>query len=104
MSGTDEADQRTAELFGTRVVEAFRRYNQARTADRALGRQADEQQRAERLAEMELRVNRLSSELGRPPRYRYRGGPVDWETGLPAGSACAWLRRTRIARDKETAA
>lgn len=29
---------------------------------------------------------------GRHPGYRYRGGPVDWHTGLPAGSACAWLR------------
>lgn len=32
---------------------------------------------------------------GRHPGYRYRGGAVDWETGLPAGSACAWLRRRR---------
>lgn len=39
---------------------------------------------------------------GRHPAYRYRGGPVDWETGLPAGSACAWLRAKRR-RDAELA-
>jgi hypothetical protein len=32
---------------------------------------------------------------GYPDGYDYKGGPVDWETGLPAGSACAWLRRQR---------
>ena len=34
---------------------------------------------------------------GYPTGYDYKGGPVDWETGMPAGSACAWLRRTRTA-------
>jgi hypothetical protein len=29
---------------------------------------------------------------GRHPGYRYRGGPVDWATGLPARSWCAQLR------------
>lgn len=33
---------------------------------------------------------------GRHPGYRYRGGPVDWMTGLPEGSACAWLRNKRL--------
>ncbi len=47
---------------------------------------------AQRYAEV---AEQVSAELGRRPGYRYRGGPVDWETGLPVGSACAWLRRAR---------
>jgi hypothetical protein len=54
-----------------------------------------EQRVAARLAEMESGHAALNRELGRPNGYRYRGGPVDWETGLPAGSPCAWLRRQR---------
>lgn len=34
---------------------------------------------------------------GYPAGYDYKGGPVDYETGMPAGSGCAWLRRQRIA-------
>lgn len=30
-----------------------------------------------------------------PEGYDYRGGPVDWESGLPAGSGCAYLRNLR---------
>jgi hypothetical protein len=30
---------------------------------------------------------------GLPAGYQYRGGAVDWETGFPLGSGCAWLRR-----------
>jgi hypothetical protein len=40
---------------------------------------------------------------GRHPGYRYRGGAVDWESGLPAGSACAWLRN-RLRGDVEQTA
>lgn len=32
---------------------------------------------------------------GYPNGYDYKGGPVDFETGLPAGSGCAWLRHQR---------
>jgi hypothetical protein len=32
---------------------------------------------------------------GYPDGYDYKGGPVDWENGMSAGSACAWLRRQR---------
>jgi hypothetical protein len=32
---------------------------------------------------------------GLPDGYDYRGGAVDWETGMPAASACAWLRRSQ---------
>lgn len=39
---------------------------------------------------------------GRHPGYRYRGGPVDWHTGLPAGSACAWLRNKRCRETEAT--
>lgn len=41
------------------------------------------------------RVERRNAKLGLPAGYRYRGGAVDWGSGLPAGSACAWLRRQR---------
>ena len=37
---------------------------------------------------------------GRHPGYQYRGGAVDWMTGLPAGSWCArlrWMRRQGLA-------
>lgn len=37
---------------------------------------------------------------GRHPGYRYRGGAVDFETGLPEGSACAWLRRKQRQNDE----
>lgn len=33
---------------------------------------------------------------GYPYGYDYRGGPVNWETGLPQGSGCAWLRVQRM--------
>lgn len=42
-------------------------------------------------------------EAGRPDRWTYRGGAVDWETGLPALSVlgripmCVWLRRKTAA-------
>ncbi len=51
-----------------------------------------------RLDQMAEARDRMNANLGRPPGWDYRGGPVDWETGLPAGSACAWLRRTRRVR------
>lgn len=54
-----------------------------------------EQRHARRLAEMEAAAVRLADQMGRPPGWRYRGGPVDYDTGLPVGSACAWLRRRR---------
>ncbi|WP_250029861.1 hypothetical protein [Paractinoplanes maris] len=30
-----------------------------------------------------------------PDGYDYRGGAVDWHTGLPQRSGCAWLRKQR---------
>lgn len=52
---------------------------------------------AERLAlrvvESESCYAAICAQLDRPEGYQYRGGPVDYETGLPEGSACAWLRR-----------
>jgi hypothetical protein len=38
------------------------------------------------------------AERGYPVGYDYKGGPVDFDTGLPEGSGCAWLRRTRKRR------
>lgn len=43
-----------------------------------------EQRIAERLAEMAGQAAAVNAELGRPPGYTYRGGPVAWETGAPA--------------------
>jgi hypothetical protein len=40
----------------------------------------------------EARVIADNIAAGRHPGYRYRGGPVDWMTGLPARSWCAQLR------------
>ena len=55
--------------------------------------------RARRIAS-ELESMRKRAEVrniirGRPEKFRYAGGPVDWDTGYPAMSACAWLRRHR---------
>lgn len=48
---------------------------------------------ATELRDMAASAGRVAEELGRPAGYRYQGGPVDWETGLPAGSPCAAARR-----------
>lgn len=66
-------------------------------ADHEEPRLSHEARVAARHAEMERGHDNMNTELGRPTGYRYRGGPVDWETGLPAGSPCAWLRRQRMA-------
>lgn len=42
------------------------------------------QRYAERMAEMAAHGAQISAELGRPPGYEYRGGAVDWETGVTA--------------------
>jgi hypothetical protein len=62
------------------------------------------QQRINReIAEMKLRaeVRYLGRQL--PAGYDYKGGPVDWATGMPAGSGCAWLRRTQRIRQQAVA-
>lgn len=38
---------------------------------------------AERMAQFAACAAQVNAELGRPPGYRYDGGPVDWETGRP---------------------
>lgn len=52
--------------------------------------------RAERIATerriMKERAVRQYRERGYPQGYDYRGGPVSWDSGLPEGSGCAWLR------------
>ena len=42
-----------------------------------------EQRYQERMAEMAACAAQINAELGRPPGYRYDGGPVDWNTGRP---------------------
>lgn len=59
---------------------------------------------AARLAEMQRHAVRIAAALGRPAGYRYRGGPVDWQTGMPLGSACAWLRSAPFRQRNRVAA
>ncbi|MEU4772942.1 hypothetical protein [Micromonospora sp. NPDC023644] len=42
-----------------------------------------EERYQQRMAEMPACAAQINAELGRPPGYRYDGGPVDWETGRP---------------------
>lgn len=51
----------------------------------------------------EARIVADNIAAARHPGYRYRGGPVDFESGLPAGSACAWLRNKRLREAEEGA-
>lgn len=45
--------------------------------------------------EMKWRSDVRHTIYGYPDGYEYRGGPVDWWTGMPENSACAWIRRQR---------
>jgi hypothetical protein len=51
--------------------------------DNAERRRTYEQRVTQRRAQMEADAARSNERLGRPPGYRYDGGPVDWETGSP---------------------
>ncbi|MFI6759439.1 hypothetical protein ACIBF5_09900 [Micromonospora sp. NPDC050417] len=51
--------------------------------DNATMRATYEAKVAVRMAEMSAAADRINHQLGRPPGYRYDGGPVDWETGAP---------------------
>lgn len=46
-------------------------------------------------ADMKRVADSRYRQRGLPDGYRYRGGAVDWETGFPLGSGCAWLRRRK---------
>lgn len=65
--------------------------------DAAMAMRAEQIQHREECAQARADARReaVNVAAGRHPGYRYRGGPVDWHTGLPVGSACAWLRRQR---------
>jgi hypothetical protein len=63
-----------------------------------------EQRVAARTVEMKRCADRVAAELGRPAGYRYRGGPVDWHTAMPLGSACAWLRSAPFRQRQRVAA
>ena len=54
------------------------------------------QERLEREAHAAEVETAWNIQVGRHPGHRYSGGVVDWNTGLPAGSACAWLRNKRL--------
>jgi hypothetical protein len=47
------------------------------------------------IAQMKLRAEARYARRHLPDGYDYKGGAVDWHTSMPAGSACAWLRRTQ---------
>jgi len=69
------------ENWRERAVEQYQALRQRRRAE------IDDAAEAERV--------KWNIAAGRHPRYRYRGGAVDYMTGLPADSACAWLRNKR---------
>ncbi len=70
------------------LIEGGRRtWNTPEVADRF--RRARQQAEA---ADMKERASRNYTRHGYPDGYDYRGGAVNWETGLPQGSGCAWLR------------
>jgi hypothetical protein len=56
---------------------------QAIWAEKREPRLTRERRVAARIAEMEAAAARINAELGRPPGYEYRGGPVVWATGAP---------------------
>jgi hypothetical protein len=51
--------------------------------------------RAVETAALKRTADQQYRQRGLPAGYRYTGGPVDWDTGMPLGSGCAWLRRKR---------
>lgn len=55
------------------------------------------------LIEMRWRSDVRHTIYGYPEGYDYRGGEVDWMTGLPANSGCAWLRRQRMRQELDLA-
>lgn len=66
------------------------------TAVAALAHAREQQRQArEEAASARLAARAEADGSDRHAGYRYRGGAVDYDTGLPAGSACAWLRRQR---------
>lgn len=58
-----------------------------------VGRRTYAEQVAARVAEFEECAAAGYRRMGYQAGYEYRGGPVDFETGLPARSVCAWARR-----------
>jgi hypothetical protein len=105
------ATEAEAQAYAAGQLDALRNFAQEHARLELLGENwreravADYQAvEAQRRAEAEQRAEerRIADNIaaGRHPGYRYRGGPVDWESGLPAGSACAWLRNKRL-RDAE---
>jgi hypothetical protein len=54
-----------------------------------------EQRKAAEIRAMRERAASRYLVRGLTDGYDYKGGPVDFETGMPLGSACAWLRRQR---------
>jgi hypothetical protein len=63
---------------------------------------------AERAAQIEaehVKADRARAirniEAGRHPLWRYLGGPVDWDTGLPAGSMCSVARLFQAIAEEE---
>lgn len=51
-----------------------------------------EQRVSAELAQMRANAAAMHAQLGHPYGYRYVGGPLDWDSGLPKDSVCAWRR------------
>jgi hypothetical protein len=89
----DEAEACFALGYQTALADIAARTVDLHTAWQPIGRATRQQRIAAEHTTMRAAADQVAAELGRPIGYTYRGGPVDWDTGMPAGSACAWLRR-----------
>lgn len=63
--------------------------------DPAIAEPFRQQRIAQEVAAMRLRAEVRYIARQMPDGYDYKGGPVDWDTSMPAGSGCAWLRHQR---------
>lgn len=86
------------------VTEMLGRADRLGQTVQRLARRTHEQYVADEVTVWERHATEVNEELRRPTGYQYRGGPVDWKTGLPAGSACAWLRRQKRRQEQNGAA
>lgn len=91
-SATEAARRSEREHIGDTVAYCLERHASLRKSLLTLGQGERERRIRRELQEATERAQELARQMGRPEGYTYRGGAVDWETGLPAGSACAWLR------------
>lgn len=85
------------------LMDARSQAGRDRWNDPAVAEPFREQRIAQEIAEMRRRAEVRYIARRLPAGYDYKGGAVDWETGMPAGSGCAWLRRAQRARQRAVA-